>query len=116
MKTALLSLTLLLTASGCPAPTPQKPAAHATEDTSDETVIQFHPYGQLQYGKWYGALDGNTACRWTVEGKPAGSDSKPKVLASGGNEDGLRVPAELPGKDVYLRFNKACGTFQEVPR
>lgn len=115
MKAALLTLTLLLTASGCPE---QPNGKHATpkEDTSDETVLQFHKVGQLQYGKWYGALDGNKACRWTVEGKPADSDSKPRVLASGDNEDGLRVPAEIPGKDVYLRFNKACGTFKEVER
>lgn len=113
MKAALLTLTILLTASGCPEQPSGKPPK---EDTSDETVLQFHKVGQLQYGKWYGALDGNKACRWTVEGKPAGSAHRATVLASGDNEDALRVPAEMPGKDVYLRFNKACGTFKEVER
>lgn len=112
MKAALLSLTLLLTASGCPTETPQKPA----EDTSDESVLQFHKVGQLKYGTWYEPPDGNAACRWRVEAKPTGDDAKPKVLASGGGGDLFRIPVELPGKDVFLRFNKACGTFQEVKR
>lgn len=112
MKTALLTLSLLLTASGCPAA--HKPAAKPSEDTSDETVLQFHKVGQLKYGTWYEPPDGNAACRWRVEAKPAGDDATPKTLASGGVEDSLRIPVELPGKDVFLRFNKACGTFQEV--
>lgn len=101
-----MALSILLTASGCP----QKPAS---EDTSDESVLQFHKTGQLQYGKWYEA-DGNNACRWQVEWKPAGGDVKPKVLESGTNEDAVKVRSEVPGKDMFLRFNNACGRFKEA--
>ncbi len=107
-------LMLLLTADGCPdEKPPSKPAPQ--EDTSDERVLQFHRFGQLQYGKWYEA-QGNSACRWQVEAKASGDDTKPKVLESGTYDDALRVSAEMPGKDVFLRFNKACGWFEEAPK
>jgi hypothetical protein len=110
VRAVLLTLTLLLTANGCPQES-SKP--QATEDTSDETVLQFHKTGQLQYGKWY-EPQGNTACQWRVETKPAGDDVKPRVLESGTYDDALRVAAETPGRDVFLRFNRACGRFKEA--
>jgi hypothetical protein len=46
----------------------------------------------------------------------SGDDTKPKTLATGAWDDALRVPVEMPGKDVYLRYNRACGWFKETER
>lgn len=107
MRNALLALAILLTAGGgCG-------GSGTKEDTSDETTVQFHEHGQLRYGRWYEFPSGNRACRWYVETKPAGDDAKPTLLESGSYDDALRVRAETPGRDVFLRFNKACGLFRE---
>src|SRR5215207_3134636 len=116
MRAAAVALVFGLAATGCPEqsdPAPTK--ATRSEDTRDETVLQFHKGGQLQYGKWYEAPNANSACRWSVEWKRVGDDAPATTQESGDNTDRVRVRAETPGKDVFLRFNRACGQFQESP-
>ena len=47
MKTALLTLSLLLTASGCPAETPHKPPAKCAED---DPCFDCHKQGNAHCG------------------------------------------------------------------
>lgn len=99
---------IVLAAQGCGGG-PAKPK----EDTSDETRLQFHHSTYLKFNTSYVAHGGNQACRWWIESVKKAGDHRP-VIQAHGDGGNAKIKVEEPETvDVYLVFNRACGTWEE---
>jgi hypothetical protein len=111
---SLITATITLAAQACG---PTATGSSNTENTADETRVQFMGAGVFRWNTAISARKGNTACRWRLETEPKKgltAGKKPRVVDSGSWGDAKIKVAKPDTVNVFLVYNKACGYWGEV--